>query len=82
MTQDRNWGIVEKFSHPQGYNDDFRLGTVNPNPDGCKQKCVIVRLGVIYDSWATNSKQGGLPVRVFVKTCVLSINCCGATRFK
>jgi hypothetical protein len=33
----------------------------NPNLDGYK-KCVAVRLGVIYDSKATNRKQGVLPV--------------------
>jgi hypothetical protein len=27
------------------------------------KKCVAVGLGVIYDSQATNRKQGGLPVR-------------------
>jgi hypothetical protein len=26
-------------------------------------KCVAVRLGVIYDSQSTNTKQGGLPVK-------------------
>jgi hypothetical protein len=27
------------------------------------QKCVVVQLGVIHDSQATNRKQGGLPFR-------------------
>ncbi len=31
---------------------------------GIKKKCVAVKLGVIYDSQATNRKQGGLPLRV------------------
>jgi hypothetical protein len=37
--------------------------TINPNPDGSKKKCTAVRLEVIYDSQATNRKQGGLSVR-------------------
>jgi hypothetical protein len=36
--------------------------TLSPNLDDHK-KCIAIRLGVIYDSRATNRKQGGLPVR-------------------
>jgi hypothetical protein len=35
------------------------------------KKCVAVQLGVIYDSQATNRKQGGLPVRAPSPTALL-----------
>jgi hypothetical protein len=35
---------------------------LKPNLEAIK-KCVAVRLGVIYDSQSTNTKQGGLPVK-------------------
>ncbi len=42
---------------------------ITSNPDGYKKKCVAIRLGVIYDSQATNRKQGGLPVRAPSPCC-------------
>ncbi len=41
---------------------DQRKVFFNPNPDGYK-KCIPVRLGVMYNSQATNRKKGGLPAR-------------------
>jgi hypothetical protein len=35
----------------------------NPIPEGYEKKFVAVRLGVIYDSQASNKKWGGLPAR-------------------
>jgi hypothetical protein len=43
----------------------------NPNPDGYK-KCIVMRLGVIYDSQETNRKKGGLPARALTKPLVHS----------
>jgi hypothetical protein len=41
-------------------SDTFLI--LNPSQDGYK-KCVAMWLGVIYDSQATNRRQGGLPAR-------------------
>jgi hypothetical protein len=35
------------------------------------KKCIAVQLGLIYDSPATNWKQGGVPLRVPLPHCTL-----------
>ncbi len=41
------------------------------NQDCYKKKCETVRLGVIYDSQATNRKLGGIPVRALLPPAAL-----------
>ncbi len=36
---------------------------LSPIQMALKKNCIAVQLGVLYDSQATNRKQGGLPVR-------------------
>jgi hypothetical protein len=48
------------------------LVILNPNRDGYK-KHTTVQLGVMYDSQATNRKQGGLPVRAILPAALLLV---------